>query len=167
MKYGSINGYHTLKDEKGEVAYYIVSNNNIAKKAFELLAKNTEVEWSNSLLSKKGTNIETNYISTSYFSNNEKGSIDLLDLPNVKSNCIPIEITHSHPNDEKMPSFGNEANDKGGDINFAKWIYKNYGLNPILNIYLPHLNQYESYSKDSTPEQFTHDLPGIIITNEH
>jgi len=66
-----------------------------------------------------------------------------------------------------MPSFGNKANNEGGDINFAKWVYKNYGLDPTFNIYLPHLDQYEPFSRLSTLAEFPHELPEIIVTNEH
>jgi len=160
MTYGSISGYHTLNDEKGEVAYYSVSNNN-AKKTFEFLAKNTKVEWTNTQMGHYD-NARTSYLSTGFNYLSESGASYLvnkriIDVENIET------MSHSHPNNMPYPSgLGTKP---FGDMLFARQIEEVTGHKVYLNIYIPSLDKYIPYSKESTEYDFMATSGGVTITN--
>ncbi|MEZ4784859.1 MAG: JAB-like toxin 1 domain-containing protein [Candidatus Kapaibacterium sp.] len=135
-----------------EFVYYVIKGDDAATKFFEFVAKNSHVEWSQTLLGKAGKNGK-NYIATAFDEFQEWGGRHLMQEQFADGWTIR-EHRHSHPNNTPRPSGSATSVDLYGDIGFARWVkaYADGSSKTVFKIYLPAHEIYMWYKKDGEYE---------------
>ena len=135
-------------NKKGEnYSYYQIDDPQSAQSAFEFLANNTGVEWSIIKLENMQTSDKRNYLTTGNQFKNEPAITSLLNKQingsYLWNSYYALEISHNHPSGSIYPS-GREANDKDGDIPFAKKVSSLFKNQPVFKVFTKP-NRYTTY----------------------
>ena len=153
--YGTVeNAQSQYHDESNRLFdWYQVRGNENGKQLFELLARNTEVEWGHTQMGKSG-NEGLNIITTSHEKSRE-GCFNFLYRNKYKYGYTIRRHSHSHPGNTPYPS-GLE-NGKA-DIGFARTLTKDAerrrGLVLSFLIFLPRSGKYVLYTSKSQMSSF-------------
>lgn len=153
------------KDEDGKWHKYDilkVRGDDEATGLFEFLAKNTEVEWIQSMLGEAGDK-GLNYLTTSHERSTERGAANMF-YTQFRFGYTVRGHTHNHPRNTPYPS---GLDDGTSDIGFSRWVetYTNT-YKPVFRIFTPGNGNYIQYNQHSKREDFIKpiELPEIIIT---
>ena len=118
------------------------------KQLFELLAKNTDVEWGHTQMGKSGDD-GLNIITTSH-ENSREGCFSFLYQNKYKYGYTIRRHSHSHPGNTPRPS---GLNNGTKDIGFARRLTNDAkrrgGIVPSFQIFLPKSGKYISYTSKS------------------
>ena len=139
------------KMKKTQTDVYETTNDTDGTNAFEYLAENTDVEWSQTKTGKTSNN--KNYLSTSHDALVDRNIKIVLNI--IYKNKVHIrEVNHSHPSGNLLPSGMRPkegfAAGEWGDIQFARSTTKVFGYQISFNVYSPKKKKYLEYNQKST-----------------
>jgi len=139
------------KMKKTQTDVYETTNDTDGTNAFEYLAENTDVEWSQTKTGKTSNN--KNYLSTSHDALVDRNIKIVLNI--IYKNKVHIrEVNHSHPSGNLLPSGMRPkegfAAGEWGDIEFARSTTKVFGYQISFNVYSPKKKKYIEFNQNST-----------------
>jgi RHS repeat-associated protein len=144
---------------QGSTTLPTMSNKPEAKKLFEFLASNSDVEWGRISIGQQanGPTVQDTRITTSHNESSNKQLLNFVDKylgEASTSGRLILEVTHSHPGKgADFPSGfrpdGSKTRIVGGDRQVATYIENSYKKNRVvLGVYLPATNNYIYYNSN-------------------
>jgi hypothetical protein len=128
FEYGTVN-HTTIESENGEsYDMFTISGDNNGESTFEMLAQNTDVEWSLGQFGEKGSG--ENRITTSHSDYSEGGMTSYL-YKNPSQVMRLRNFYHNHPDCNPDPSFTSKDGSIGGDMATVYYYNKYYPNNQI------------------------------------
>jgi len=163
--YGIVS-YKTIKNNRGDYDIFTIGGDKNGSSIFEMLAQNTDVEWTLGQFGEKGIGI--NRITTTHSNWSEGGMTSYL-YENPSQVMELRNIFHNHPDGNPDPSFTSREGGIGGDMNVLHYYDQLYPDNHInYAIYTLYAGTwgYYPYDKNTKPDAIRGkqtELPEIFV----